>query len=321
MQLLFQSEVLTIADTACAIEQRACGLEGLEEHHRLVFTRAGAAMSRPADAIAPSVFADPTHVLLLSAGERYRVRHSSRLPHKCTTLAFAAPALSTGDEKIFQVVSRTASPGTGYPIGPDLVLRYHRLRCTLLPQLTAVPALSSPSVEEAALALLHDTLTSPVAMPTPIAEVAPVSETVEVENGCAEGQSSATTLTRRRRRELAESVKMLLAMAPESPHTLSDLAETLGVSTSHLSHVFRAEVGLSPHQYLLQIRLALALEQLSGGATDLSRLAVDLGFATHSHFSAAFRHRFGMPPRCARKLLGLPRSHGAPLQYSRRTAV
>ena len=60
--------------------------------------------------------------------------------------------------------------------------------------------------------------------------------------------------------------------------------------------------------------------ELSGGASDLSRLAVDLGFATHSHFSAAFRHRFGLPPRCARKLLGLPPSHGAPLRYSRRTA-
>src|SRR6185312_9723361 len=57
------------------------------------------------------------------------------------------------------------------------------------------------------------------------------------------------------------------------------------------------------HQYLLQVRMAVALDRLSAGATDLSRLALDLGFATHSHFSAAFRQYFDVAPRVARAAL------------------
>jgi AraC-like DNA-binding protein len=106
-----------------------------------------------------------------------------------------------------------------------------------------------------------------------------------------------------RHRDLAEAAKTILVSAPGAPHRLNDLASRLGVSPSSLAHVFRAEVGLGLHQYLLQVRMTLALDRLSHGASDLSRLAVDLGFATHSHFSAVFRHYFGMQPRRARELL------------------
>jgi AraC-like DNA-binding protein len=109
--------------------------------------------------------------------------------------------------------------------------------------------------------------------------------------------------TRRGHRQLAESVRAILVAEPGSPHRLKDLASMLGVSPSHLAHVFRAEVGLGLHQYLLQVRMALALDRLSDGASDLSRLAIDLGFVTHSHFSAVFRRCFGKPPSRVRELL------------------
>jgi AraC-like DNA-binding protein len=53
---------------------------------------------------------------------------------------------------------------------------------------------------------------------------------------------------------------------------------------------------------LLRLRLALALERLAGDATDateattLSRLALDLGFASHSHFTFTFRRVLGASP-------------------------
>jgi AraC-like DNA-binding protein len=62
-------------------------------------------------------------------------------------------------------------------------------------------------------------------------------------------------------------------------------------------------MGTSVHQYLLQRRLTLARDRLAQGVTSLSALALDLGFSTHSHFTAAFRRRFGITPREARLVL------------------
>lgn len=106
-----------------------------------------------------------------------------------------------------------------------------------------------------------------------------------------------------RRSLVVERARRLLAQAPDRPHRLRDLARAVGVSPSHLSHVFHAEVGMPPHRYLLQLRMSLALERLRGGERDLSRLALDLGFSTHSHFSAAFRRAFGVSPSVARRAL------------------
>jgi AraC-like DNA-binding protein len=40
----------------------------------------------------------------------------------------------------------------------------------------------------------------------------------------------------------------------------------------------------------------MALEPLADGAGDLTRIALDLGFSSHSHFTAAFRRHFGLTP-------------------------
>ena len=71
----------------------------------------------------------------------------------------------------------------------------------------------------------------------------------------------------------------------------------------HLCRSFRRATGLTLHAYRDEVRLRLALERLQHGERDLSRLALDLGYSSHSHFTAAFRHTFDMPPSTARKLL------------------
>ena len=49
------------------------------------------------------------------------------------------------------------------------------------------------------------------------------------------------------------------------------------------------------HAYLTQLRLARALTELPH-ADDLTGLALELGFSSHSHFSARFRRAFGVSP-------------------------
>lgn len=297
-QTLFRSALVTIVDTACPLEHRGCGLEPLRDNHRLVLTRAGSAVSRLADAPAPGVVSDATQALLLSAGETYRVRHSSDDSHECTTFAFARAMLSADDDRLVRRLGRfdAESPNARRMVSPASLLRYHRLRHALLRKVASA-SISTLAVEDEALGLLHDTLAGPAASLRSGGPIGALALDV------AHGMPAVDPRTRRRRRALAESAKALLAGEPGAAHPLAELASSLGVSPSHLSHVFRAEAGMPLHQYLLQMRMALALDRLGEGATDLSRLAVDLGFNTHSHFTAAFRHCFGMTPSGARTLL------------------
>lgn len=104
-------------------------------------------------------------------------------------------------------------------------------------------------------------------------------------------------------RDLADRACALLAADPAASHRLHDIARALGVSPFYLARIFHAQIGVSLHRYLLQIRLGLALEQIAAGERNLSTLALSLGFATHSHFSATFRRTIGSSPRAMREAL------------------
>ncbi len=110
-----------------------------------------------------------------------------------------------------------------------------------------------------------------------------------------------------RRRTLVDRARHRLVSCPGLSHRLSDVAESLGVSAFHFARMFRAETTLSVHQYLLRVRMARALQRLSCSDVDLSRLALDLGFSSHSHFSATFHKQFGASPAQVRGLLARER--------------
>jgi AraC family transcriptional regulator len=102
--------------------------------------------------------------------------------------------------------------------------------------------------------------------------------------------------TARAHRSLAEAAKAELADNPEPAFTLDQLARRLNSSAFHLARVFRAETGFSLHGFRRTLRLRAALERLSAHANDLTALALELGFSSHSHFSERFRNEFGIAP-------------------------
>lgn len=109
-----------------------------------------------------------------------------------------------------------------------------------------------------------------------------------------------------RHAELAARTCALLTTAPGAPHRLSDDARTLNVSPFHLTRVFRAQIGIPMHQYLIRVRLARALDEIANGERSLSALALRLGFTSHSHFTVTFRRTFGMSPARFREVLSGP---------------
>jgi AraC family transcriptional regulator len=98
------------------------------------------------------------------------------------------------------------------------------------------------------------------------------------------------------RRELAEEARRILVREFRRPLHLADLAPEVGATPYHLCRIFREETGLPIHRYLTILRLRAAVEALTRGEKDLSGLAFDLGFSSHSHFTFAFRREFGLPP-------------------------
>jgi AraC-like DNA-binding protein len=95
--------------------------------------------------------------------------------------------------------------------------------------------------------------------------------------------------------ELADAVRRHLAVRYADRSTLASIARAHGVSVFHLARVFRRATGQSIHAYRTELRLRTALERLAAG-DEVSTVAFDLGFSSHSHFSSAFRRAFGTRP-------------------------
>jgi AraC-like DNA-binding protein len=84
---------------------------------------------------------------------------------------------------------------------------------------------------------------------------------------------------------------------PGHRHPLRKLAAIAELKPSHFSESFRNALGITPHQYVMSRRLALARERVVGSCQSLTEIALDLGFASPSHFSNAFTVEYGKSPR------------------------
>ena len=114
------------------------------------------------------------------------------------------------------------------------------------------------------------------------------------------------------RRDLVEGAQAELARTVSSPTDVSELARRLDTSPYHLCRVFRQGTGLTLHAYRLDLRLRAAMECLADSPADLSKIALQLGFSSHSHFTSVFRARFGMTPSDCRRSLTALSDYGDP---------
>src|SRR6202000_1679587 len=96
-----------------------------------------------------------------------------------------------------------------------------------------------------------------------------------------------------RRKRAVERVKEAVASAPSRKWNVAKLAGIAHLSPFHLCHVFRDVVGTSVHDYVLHERLAQTLPAVLDGGCDLTTIALDAVFASHSHFTARFKSFFG----------------------------
>jgi len=93
-----------------------------------------------------------------------------------------------------------------------------------------------------------------------------------------------------------------LAAARAEFHRLSDLGRVAGRSQFELFRVVRRATGMTMTEYRHSLRMRDALARLRAGKRDLTEIALDLGYSSHSHFSAIFGRTFGLPPSAWRAI-------------------
>ena len=78
---------------------------------------------------------------------------------------------------------------------------------------------------------------------------------------------------------------------------LVDLANLVHLSAYHFGRLFKQTIGLSPYQYILQMRIEYAKKLIIEKAGPLGEIAYQLNFSDQAHFSNAFRKATGVSPR------------------------
>jgi AraC-like DNA-binding protein len=102
------------------------------------------------------------------------------------------------------------------------------------------------------------------------------------------------------KRKLVDRAKLILTSDPGRRWTLAQIGREAGCSPVYLTQLFQLIEGMPLYRYQLQLRLAKALDDVADH-DNLTMLALDLGFSSHSHFSSAFQSAFGCTPSAFRE--------------------
>lgn len=265
---LLRGELASADDVCCRPSGPEVSPEDHTTAHRLIFVRRGVCVvhrGRQRIAVAPA------SVVFCNLGEPYRVSHPVPGGDDCSSFAFPAALLADALEPYDpSAADRLDAPFRSFHaiVTPDTLLRLHTLHHRL-----AAGAANGLEAEEETIRLLARTLRD------------------------AHGETARTLApVDRAARERVEAAREIVARRPGDDIPLAALARAVGTSPFHFARLFARVAGSPVHRYRTRMRLALALERLACGESDITRLALDLGFSSHSHFTTSFRGAFGVAP-------------------------
>ena len=102
-------------------------------------------------------------------------------------------------------------------------------------------------------------------------------------------------------RELIEKIKEKLIQNYNKPIKFRFISKEFGVSISHLTRLFKEYTGLTPNEYVSQIRINKAMQLLSKSNDTILEIAYDVGFKSLSNFYKCFKQNAGIAPKEYRK--------------------
>jgi AraC family transcriptional regulator len=96
------------------------------------------------------------------------------------------------------------------------------------------------------------------------------------------------------RKEVLKRLKDYALAHIDEPIEVAALAKVAGSSPFHFSRVFTRSVGMTPHRYVVRLRLQRAIELIRDGQLGLAEVAARTGFADQSHLSRWVRRVHGV---------------------------
>ena len=97
--------------------------------------------------------------------------------------------------------------------------------------------------------------------------------------------------------------KEILRANLEGGVPLKDVARECRLSVGHFARAFRRTLGATPHNWLIEQRIALSREKLRDDPLSLADVAAECGFADQSHFTKHFTRIVGVTPGAWRRAL------------------
>ena len=259
---LLDSGTVSVRHVNCQGTCRHRSAEECASHTHFVFPYRGVYLRHVGG---DQAVADANHVLFFNAGQGYQVSHP----------------LAGGDASL---VLSVAEP-TLRELAPGHLASEDAGQFVFNPQHLRIDARAQALVMLLKHSLTHGTIEP---LEAEALSLTLVSRAIGPRTAREPGASYA-------RRRLVDRVKVLLASDLSQRWTLAQIAREIRGSPVYLTQVFQQVEGLPLYRYHLRLRLARALD-LIVERSDLSGLAQDLGFSSHSHFSAAFKQHYGMTP-------------------------
>jgi AraC-like DNA-binding protein len=109
--------------------------------------------------------------------------------------------------------------------------------------------------------------------------------------------SSVTSDSASARELMVAAIDLLERAVPEEDVGVQDISESVGLSRFHFVRLFKRETGVTPYQYLLQLRIRHAIGLLRDTQRPVTEIAFDVGFGDLSNFINTFRRKVGCSPR------------------------
>jgi len=98
------------------------------------------------------------------------------------------------------------------------------------------------------------------------------------------------------RDDLVEAAKNTISTNLDRNVSLHELCAAIQCSPWQLCRAFRRATGQTLTNYRHALRMQIALERLQQRDTDLTELALELGYSSHSHFTYVFHRHLGITP-------------------------
>jgi AraC-like DNA-binding protein len=267
-ELLLQTQSITLWDVVCRGECRHKSAEECSRATHLVFPYRGVYVRHTND---KEVVAEANQLLFFNEGEGYSVSHPIEGGD-------ASISLWAGEALLRELVPKEQMRAGGTP-------SFHKPRRRIDPRAQAL------------VAFLRHSLIRKVAEPL---EAETLTLTL-IRRSLGERTSHAASTTFGRQK-LVDRAKLALSSDPARRWTLAEIAAEVGVSPVYLTQVFHQVEAMPLYRYQLRLRLARALDLL-GEYDDLTTLSMDLGFSSHSHFTAAFRQTYGRTPQAFQRAI------------------